>query len=79
MNKKTLSVVLCAFYLLLALHAAGAAAEEGPADRVSIGGDPARESARSEAIRLALRERGYIEGQNIATEYRYAEGSSIGS
>ena len=29
---------------------------------------------RSEAIRLALRERGYIEGQNIATEYRYAEG-----
>ena len=28
----------------------------------------------SEAIRLALRERGYIEGQNIATEYRYAEG-----
>ena len=36
--------------------------------------DPASESARSEAIRLALRERGYIEGQNIATEYRYAEG-----
>src|SRR4029453_4545566 len=31
-------------------------------------------SARSEAIRLALRERGHIEGQNIATEYRYAEG-----
>ena len=29
---------------------------------------------RSEAIRLALRELGYIEGQNIATEYRYAEG-----
>jgi putative tryptophan/tyrosine transport system substrate-binding protein len=36
--------------------------------------DPARESARAEAIRLALRERGYMEGQNIATEYRYAEG-----
>src|SRR5687767_7307135 len=36
--------------------------------------DPAIESARSEAIRLALRELGYIEGQNIATEYRYAEG-----
>jgi putative ABC transport system substrate-binding protein len=27
-----------------------------------------------ERIRLSLRERGYIEGQNIATEYRYAEG-----
>ena len=36
--------------------------------------DPARESARVEAIRLALRERGYIEGQNIAIEYRYTEG-----
>ena len=36
--------------------------------------DPVGESARSEAIRLALRERGYIEGQNIAIEYRYAEG-----
>jgi putative tryptophan/tyrosine transport system substrate-binding protein len=34
----------------------------------------ARESARSEAIRLALREIGYIEGQNIAIEYRYPEG-----
>ena len=36
--------------------------------------DPATESTRAEAIRLALRELGYIEGQNIATEYRYAEG-----
>jgi putative tryptophan/tyrosine transport system substrate-binding protein len=36
--------------------------------------DPATESAGSEAIRLALRKFGYIEGQNIATEYRYAEG-----
>ena len=37
--------------------------------------DPARESTRAAAIRLALRERGYIEGQNIATEYRYTEGN----
>jgi ABC-type uncharacterized transport system substrate-binding protein len=35
--------------------------------------DPATESTRSEGIRVALRERGYIEGQNIAIEYRYAE------
>jgi putative ABC transport system substrate-binding protein len=35
---------------------------------------PASDSFRSEAIRLALRELGYIEGQNIAIEYRYAEG-----
>ena len=36
--------------------------------------EPATDSARSDAIRLALRELGYVEGQNIAIEYRYAEG-----
>jgi putative tryptophan/tyrosine transport system substrate-binding protein len=36
--------------------------------------DPSGESTRAEAIRLAMRELGYVEGQNIATEYRYAEG-----
>jgi putative ABC transport system substrate-binding protein len=36
--------------------------------------DPARESSRAQAIRLALRELGYVEGQNIAIEYRYMEG-----
>ena len=35
--------------------------------------DPVTELSRSKAIRLALHERGYIEGQNIATEYRYAQ------
>jgi putative ABC transport system substrate-binding protein len=36
-------------------------------------GDAASDSTRAEAIRLALRELGYIEGQNIAIEYRYTE------
>ncbi len=36
--------------------------------------DSATESARAEEIRLALRELGLIEGQNIAIEYRYVEG-----
>jgi putative ABC transport system substrate-binding protein len=36
--------------------------------------DAAADAVRSEGIRLALRELGYIEGQNIAFEYRYAEG-----
>jgi putative ABC transport system substrate-binding protein len=38
--------------------------------------NPANESARAQGIRLALHERGYIEGQNIAIEYRYAEGKT---
>src|SRR5215831_16760361 len=38
--------------------------------------DAATDSARAEGIRLVLRELGYIEGQNIAIEYRYAEGKN---
>jgi putative ABC transport system substrate-binding protein len=36
--------------------------------------DQSRESTRAGAIRLALRDLGYVEGQNIAIEYRIAEG-----
>src|ERR1043166_3816976 len=39
-----------------------------------VSSDPLTESTRSEGIRQALRELGYVEGQNIAFEYRYAEG-----
>jgi putative ABC transport system substrate-binding protein len=38
--------------------------------------EPARDSPRFESIRLALRELGYIDGQNITIEYRSAEGKS---
>lgn len=38
-------------------------------------GTAASESARSQAIRQALREIGYIEGQNIAIEFRYGGGN----
>ena len=37
-------------------------------------GNPTSETTDSEAIRQALRELGYIEGQSIASEYRYADG-----
>jgi putative tryptophan/tyrosine transport system substrate-binding protein len=36
--------------------------------------DASRESSRAKIIRQGLRDLGYIEGQNIAIEYRYAEG-----
>jgi putative ABC transport system substrate-binding protein len=36
--------------------------------------DPANDSSRSKAILLGLRELGYVDRQNIAIEYRYAEG-----
>jgi len=67
------------FAIMLTLEGYGTIAEAQQPKKVPRIGyltsaDPARDSARAEAIRLALRERGYIEGQNIATEYRYAEG-----
>jgi len=54
-------------------------AEAQPPKKISrigllLTGDPTSESPRSGAIRQHLRELGYIEGQNIATDYRYAEG-----
>ena len=39
--------------------------------------DPASDAIRAEAILLALRKRGYTEGQDIVVEYRYAEGKRI--
>ena len=74
MHKKITGLALCA---LLFAHSFPADAQQ-PKKVPRIGYlsavDPASESARAEGIRLALRELGYIEGQNIATEYRYAEG-----
>src|SRR5215469_10766041 len=39
--------------------------------------DPITDSARVVAFRQRLREFGYIEGQNIAIEYRYAENKRV--
>jgi putative tryptophan/tyrosine transport system substrate-binding protein len=62
--------------VLLALGVLAEAQQQKKVPRIGYlsTNDPAGESARAEAVRLALRELGYIEGQNIAFEYRYAEG-----
>jgi putative tryptophan/tyrosine transport system substrate-binding protein len=66
------------FVVVVLLAVAAIAEAQQPKKVPRIGyltpAEPARESIRAEAIRLALRELGYIEGQNIAIEYRYAEG-----
>jgi putative ABC transport system substrate-binding protein len=67
------------FVIVVALTVCGARAEaQQPKKFTRIGYlssvNLATESTRAEAIRLALRELGYIEGQNIAIEYRYSEG-----
>ena len=65
--------------IFVTLAASGAAVQAQQLKKVSRIGylssfDPASDSVATEAIRLGLHELGYIEGQNIAIEYRYAEG-----
>jgi putative ABC transport system substrate-binding protein len=74
MNRRTAIQRLTTFFLTTASLAQAQQPKKVPRIGYLTGGDAATESARSDAIRLALRERGYIEGQNIAIEYRYAEG-----
>ena len=62
---------------LLAAPLAAHAQQAGKVWRVGVlspGLSPADSSARFEAFRLGLRELGYIEGQNVAIEWRFAEG-----
>jgi ABC-type uncharacterized transport system substrate-binding protein len=63
--------------VLLALGVIADAQQPKKVTRIGylLPGDATSESARIEGVRLALRERGYVEGQNIAIEYRYAEGN----
>jgi putative ABC transport system substrate-binding protein len=75
-KSKLLLYALCA-----ALFALCVSAEAQQPTKVSRIGylsafESAFESTRAKAIWLALRQRGYIEGQNIAIEYRYSEGKS---
>jgi len=74
MNRRTAIRRLATFFLTTASLAHAQQTKKVPLIGYLSGNDAATDSARSEAIRLALRERGYIEGQNIATKYRYAEG-----
>jgi putative ABC transport system substrate-binding protein len=70
--------IVCFFFFAMALALCASVAAQQPKKIFRIGylstTGPSRESTRTEAIRLALRELGYIEGQNIAIEHRYAEG-----
>jgi len=74
MTKKIIPLALCS--MLLAPCSAVDAQQPKKVPRIGYLSttDPSRESVRSEAIRQGLRARGYIEGQNIAFEYQYAEG-----
>jgi putative ABC transport system substrate-binding protein len=75
MKEEALSLALCA--VLLALWLPAQAQQPGKIPRIGyIAGRSPSTDTDVEPIRLALRQLGYIEGQNIAIEYRYAEGKT---
>jgi ABC-type uncharacterized transport system substrate-binding protein len=74
MKRKITILALCAMLFALSNSASAQQPKKVPRIGYLAPVDAASESTRSEAIRLALRELGYIEGQNIASEYRYTEG-----
>jgi putative ABC transport system substrate-binding protein len=67
------SILVAVVLLVLGITAEAQQPNKVPRTGYLTVGDAATESARAEAIRLALRELGYIQGQNIAFEYRYGE------
>ena len=74
MKRNVYGLTLCAMLLALCQSPEAQQSKKVPRIGYLSSADAARDSARYEAIRLALRQLGYIEGQNIAFEYRYAEG-----
>ncbi len=68
------SILFAVVLLTVAVVASAQQPQKVPRIGYLSNSNSAIESTRSEAIRLALRERGYIEGRNIAFVYRYAEG-----
>src|SRR5262249_32808601 len=74
---KTRSILVAVLLLIGAVKAEAQQPKKVPRIGYLSNADAATDSAnsaRAGGIRLALRELGYIEGQNIAIEYRYAEG-----
>ena len=74
MSKNVMRFTLCA--LLVALCASVQAQQTAKIPRIGfLSAVPlSNMSARVEALRQGLREIGYVEGQNIVIEYRFAEG-----
>jgi putative ABC transport system substrate-binding protein len=78
MTRRTIGLLVT---LTLAILVAPLASEAQPAThvyrigRLSSGNPPAGPDPSMEAFRQGLRELGYVEGQNLVLESRYAEGS----
>jgi len=75
MNKYLLLFALCGCLIMFCFSAESQQQQPKKIRRIGYlsAFDKTSEATRAAGVRLALRELGYIEGQNIAIEYRYAE------
>jgi len=73
MHKKITRRAFCSMLLALPFPARAQQPKKVPLIGYLSPSGAATESVRAEAIRLALRALGHVEGQNITFEYRYAE------
>src|SRR5262245_13718223 len=73
MKKKITVLNLCAMLFGLCLSASAQQPTKIPRIGYLGGGSPSSNPARIEAFRRGLREVGYLEGENIVIEWRYAE------
>ncbi|HEU4343789.1 MAG TPA: ABC transporter substrate-binding protein [Candidatus Binatia bacterium] len=70
---KVFGFVLCALLFALCVSAQAQQAKKVPRIGYLSGARPTGDAERSQGIKLALREIGYREGENIAFEFRYAQ------
>jgi putative ABC transport system substrate-binding protein len=75
-NRRSVGIVCILPVVFLALCSPAGSQQQKKLWRIGYisSSDRARDATRSAEIRRALRELGYIEGQNIAFEYRYGDG-----
>jgi putative tryptophan/tyrosine transport system substrate-binding protein len=74
-RRKTFCFALCALLVALGLSAEAQQPKKVPRVGLLIASSPSPASPRIEAFLQGLRELDYVEGKDIAIEYRYAEGN----
>jgi putative tryptophan/tyrosine transport system substrate-binding protein len=74
MNTKRITILVVSL-ITASFHIAGAQQRKIPVIGYLSGGSASVAAPRVDAFRQGLRELGYIEGQNIGVEYRYADGN----
>jgi putative ABC transport system substrate-binding protein len=74
MKKKIFCIALCTMLFALSVPTEAQQPKKVPMIGLLDSGTSSSSSGRIEAFRQGLRELGYVEGQNLAIEYRYADG-----